>query len=113
MCITLEKAEKRVWDYLLSEPPPTTTRAAPSAASAISYGATRREGAVDVSDVSESEVRAKQMAAALSGLTIAEPDAKGLMDAAIGAELAPPKPLAVATGPTEQAGTPPRTGPPP
>jgi hypothetical protein len=114
VCITLEKAEKKVWDYLLSEPPTTTTtsnnnnsdnNAASGSAGAISPG----PGAVDVSDA-EAEARANQVASALSGLAIGEPDVEALMGAAIGADLAPPRPVAVATGPTEQVGSPPRTG---
>jgi hypothetical protein len=107
VCVTLEKAENKVWDYLLNEPPPPPPTTTSGDAATTASAAAPVAASVDVSDP---ETRATRVAAALSGLGIADPSAERLLGAAIGAELAPPKPTAVATGPTEQAASPPRTG---
>lgn len=104
--IVLEKAEKKVWDWLTLEAPKeeVASTAADSAASAAASVA-----ALDVSDAeartarATTQVAASQLAATLTGLAAPEPDAERLMDAAIVADLAPPRPAAVATGPTPQA----------
>ena len=116
---TLEKAERKVWDYLLSQPPapplpPSNTSAASSALPSSSSPADLAAAAAPYLgvDISETDDRAAQVTAALSGLAVADPSAAArLMCAAASSHVAPPKPPPlVATGPTEQAASPPRTG---
>ena len=122
-CLTLEKAEPKVWDYLLSQPP-APLRLPPSNASAASSALPSSSSPADLAaaaapylgvDISETDDRAAQVTAALSGLAVADPSAAArLMCAAASSHVAPPKPPPlVATGPTEQAPReipPPRTG---
>ena len=118
-CLTLEKAERKVWDYLLSQPPapplpPSNASAASSALPSSSSPADLAAAAAPYLgvDISETDDRAAQVTAALSGLAVADPSAAArLMCAAASSHVAPPKPPPlVATGPTEQAASPPRTG---
>ena len=118
-CLTLEKAERKVWDYLLSQPPapplpPSDASAASSAVASSSSPADLAAAAAPYLgvDISEVDDRAAQVTATLSGLAVAEPSAAArLMCAAASSHVAPPKPPPpVATGPTEQAAPSPRTG---
>ena len=95
--LVLEKAERKVWDWLLPQPPapPADAPAAPASTSGASSAAA--EPPHDVSDPSAAPGAIGANALPLNRPLVTEPVIERLMDAVIAADLAPPRPSMPAT----------------